>query len=62
MKAEADVESAMNASERVLAIASTGLMSAELAGNRPAIARSPEPRPGMAGKAVLDVVTILDRG
>lgn len=60
MKAVADVESPANASERVLVIASTGLMSDDLAGTRPPIARSPELRPPMAGKAALDVSTLLD--
>lgn len=53
------MESAANASEPVLVIASTGLMSDHLSGTRPAIARSPEPSPGIAGKAALDVVTLL---
>ena len=60
MKAEADMESAANASGPVREIAPTGLMSDDLAGIRPAIARGPaEPQPGTASKAALDVVTLL---
>ena len=52
------MESAANASEPVPMIPPTGLMSDGLAAIRPAIIRSPEPRPAMVGKAAPDVVTL----